>query len=98
MTNICIISGGMLGVSLIIYLSDHIVPVYRKIKRYLKKYVFGKRPIFSNPTVDIDQPIEIHYDYVVKTQAKRKVFTARNRRIIRLWRKFGLIGITALTP
>jgi hypothetical protein len=97
MTNICIIGGGMMGVSLIIYLSDHIVPFYRRIKRFFKKYMFGRKPIFSNPTVDIDQPVEVHYDYVSGVRTK-KIFTPRNRRIIKLWRKFGLIGITALTP
>ena len=57
-----------------------------------------KKQIFANPTVDIDQPVEIHYDYVERKDRKRKVFTPRNRRIIKLWKKFGLIGIAALTP
>jgi len=98
MTNICIITGGMLGVSLIIYLSDHIIPVYRAIKKVIKKYYYGGKQIFAKPTVDIDQPVEVHYDYVTRRDRKRKVFTPRNRRIIKLWKKFGLIGVAALTP
>jgi hypothetical protein len=98
MTNICIIAGGMLGVSLIIYLSDHIIPAYRSIKKFVKKHYHSKTQIFANPTADIDQPVEIHYAYHERKDRKRKVFTPRNRRIIKLWKKFGLIGIAALTP
>ncbi len=29
---------------------------------------------------------------------KRKRFTARNRRFVQIWRKFGLVGVAALTP
>jgi membrane protease YdiL (CAAX protease family) len=29
---------------------------------------------------------------------KRKTFTPRNRRIVRIWRKYGLMGIAFLTP
>jgi hypothetical protein len=98
MTNVSIIAGGMLGVSLIIYLSDHIIPSYRKVRHFVEKYFFPKKEIFTDPTVDVNQQIEVHYDYVERRDRKRKVFTPRNRRIIKLWRKFGLIGITALTP
>ena len=98
MTNVSIITGGMIGVSLIIYLSDHIIPVYRKIRSFFEKYLYGKKQIFANPTVDIGEQVEVHYEYVERRKRKRKVFTPRNRRIIRLWRKFGLIGIATLTP
>ena len=99
MTNISIIAGGMLGVSLIIYLSDHIVPFYRKARALFEKYFIGNKQIFANPTVDINSPVEVHYEYVEKkTDPRRKVFTPRNRRIVKLWRRFGLIGVTALTP
>ncbi len=98
MTNISIIAGGMLGVSIIIYLSEHIIPVYRKIKKIFQKYFYNKKQIFANLTVDTDQPLEVHYEYVERKNEKRKTFTPRNRRIIKLWKKFGLIGIAALTP
>ncbi|HWA33999.1 MAG TPA: hypothetical protein VG737_07715 [Cyclobacteriaceae bacterium] len=29
---------------------------------------------------------------------KRKRFTSRNRRFVQIWRKFGLVGVAALTP
>lgn len=34
----------------------------------------------------------------VKVTAKKKVFSKKNRRIVSVWRKFGVIGIAALTP
>lgn len=89
----------MLGVSIIIYLSDHIIPYYRRVKKYFRKHFYTTKQIFSKPTVDIDQQVEVHYDYVDHgTEKKRKIFTPRNRRIIRLWNNYGLIGIAALTP
>lgn len=98
MTNLAIITGGMLGVSIIIYLSEHIIPFYRKIKKIFKKYFYSKKQIFDSPTVDINQPLQVHYEYVERKDKVRRVFTPRNRRIIKLWKKFGLIGIAALTP
>lgn len=34
----------------------------------------------------------------VKTSPKKKLFTRKNRRLVRIWQKFGPIGIAALTP
>ncbi|MEZ5067446.1 MAG: hypothetical protein R2847_02715 [Bacteroidia bacterium] len=33
-----------------------------------------------------------------KKENKPKIFTKRNRRIITLWRKYGLFGIAFITP
>lgn len=34
----------------------------------------------------------------VKVSAKKKLFSRKNRRIVKIWQKFGPIGIAALTP
>ena len=33
-----------------------------------------------------------------RRKKKRKLFTTRNRRIVRIWRRFGLKGVAFLTP
>ncbi len=96
MTNIAIITGGMIGVALIIYLSEHLVPLYRRMRKRIEKYIYSKKQHFSDPSVDVNQHFEVHYEYI--TKERKKVFTPRNRRIVKLWKRFGLIGIAALTP
>jgi hypothetical protein len=54
--------------------------------------------MFSSPSVDVDTPLEIQYDYISSNTKPRKIFTPRTRNIVRLWNKYGLIGLAILTP
>jgi len=96
----CIV-GGMLGVVVFTYLAAPILRaehwVVRKLKTLYKKVVDNDRR-FSTPKADIDADIEIHYEYVEPSEIKRRVFTKRNRRIVRIWKSFGLAGIALITP
>ena len=64
MTNISIIAGGMIGVAIIIYLSEHIIPLYRKLRKIYYRNFSKKREIFADPTIDVNQQVEVNYNYV----------------------------------
>lgn len=93
--------GGMLGVFVFTYLSGPILRaehwVVRKSRESWNR-LFYPQQRFSPPKADIDTEVEIHYEYVERTQKKRRVFTKRNRRIVRIWKSFGLAGIALITP
>lgn len=91
----CVI-GGMLGVVVFSYFSKPIFQAWHWIIAGIKKMV-KKREVFSEPVADIDGNIEINYVYVKKDQ-KRKLFTPANRRIVKVWQRFGLLGIAFITP
>ncbi len=97
-TNLFSIFGGMLGVWVFLYLSKWILKLYRRLRaRYF--HVFNQNKIFDDPVVDVSGPIKIQYDYVLTNNPrKKKVFTPRNRRIIKIWQTYGLVGLAALTP
>ena len=97
-TNVFAIFGGMLGVWFFLYLSKWILRLYRKIRAYYFHVFKRKKQIFSDLVVDIDAPIEVRYDYVLSNRPKKRVFTTRNRRIIKIWQSYGLVGLAALTP
>ncbi|HNR49785.1 MAG TPA: hypothetical protein PKN14_11115 [Bacteroidia bacterium] len=91
--------GGMLGVFVFSFFSDQVAKLWTFIKNNISKTVGKKNKPFSNPTIDTDQKIKVNYTYVEsKKENKPKIFTKRNRRIITLWRKYGLFGIAFITP
>ncbi|MBK8363413.1 MAG: hypothetical protein IPL24_06905 [Bacteroidetes bacterium] len=55
--------------------------------------------MFSPPVADTPELLEIHYQYVESmVPPQKKIFTSRTRKIVRIWRKYGLVGLAALTP
>ncbi|CAN5466339.1 hypothetical protein BH11BAC1_BH11BAC1_20340 [soil metagenome] len=97
-TNLFSIFGGMLGVWFFLYLSKWLLRIYRKIRAwYFHVFQRKKDQGFSDLVVDVDAPIAVRYDYVLNSP-KKKVFTTRNRRIIKIWQSYGLVGLAALTP
>jgi hypothetical protein len=91
----CVI-GGMLGVVLFTFFSK---PLFRFWHFLKHKYhsLFRRKQIFSDPVADVESPVEIHYEYIAGSRPK-KIFTPRNRKIVRIWRKYGLFGIALITP
>ena len=61
------------------------------------RFAYPKDSYYSEPTVDSNQPMEVRYNYI-SSKKKKKLFTPRNRRIIRIWKKYGLWGVAWLTP
>jgi len=97
--NIAIVCGGMLGVVVFMSINQWLLKVYRQIRKKLHRVVNKrKRNLYSPPVADINVDVEIHYNYVEKTEWKHKVFTPRSRRLIRLWQTYGLVGLALLTP
>jgi hypothetical protein len=92
------IIGGMLGVFVFSFFSDQVAVFWNWIKSKIIKTV--KRPSqYSEPSTGQSENFKINYTYVEKESApKPKIFTKRNRRIITIWKKYGLFGIAFLTP
>jgi len=97
-TNIYTIIGGMLGVTVFMYFSEWIIRAYRNVKKFYRKSLMKGKEIFSPPVADIEEKVEIHYDYIEESKNKKRIFTRRSRRIVRIWKNYGLIGLAALTP
>jgi len=97
-TNLYSITGGMLGVVVFIYFSDWLLKAWKNIKKFLKR-LYGKRvDFFSPPVADTNSDIEIKYSYIEEAPRKKKIFTPLTRKFVRIWRRYGLIGVAALTP
>jgi len=95
-TNLFTIIGGMLGVSVVIYLSPYIMRFWYWLKLLYYKRYSKRDSYFSDPTVDVSQPMEVHYRYI--SGKKKKIFSPRSRRIVRLWKRYGFAGVAAITP
>lgn len=87
----------MLGVTLFTFFSEQITKAWHFLKRFLKNF-FKKNERFSEPVADIEGNVTIHYEYVEKSTEVKKIFTKKNRKIVTVWKKYGLIGIAFLTP
>ncbi|MFM7016648.1 MAG: hypothetical protein ACKOX3_10005 [Bacteroidota bacterium] len=91
------VTGGMLGVIVFTFFSDKIHQLWIHFKNKLKK-TFTNDQNYSEPKADVDTPIKIKYEYVNHHQESKKVFTKRNRRLVTIFKKYGLFGIAFLTP
>lgn len=91
----CVI-GGMLGVWVFTFFSLEIQVITGWIKRQLKKGV-KKTQLFSRPR-STEGDIEITYLIVDEHNPVKKVFSSRSRKFVRLWSKYGLVGVAFLTP
>lgn len=92
----CVI-GGMLGVWVFTFFSLEIQIMWDWIKHRFYRIVTPK-PIFSKPE-PTDETIEVSYTYVAGNAVpKRKIFSPRTRKFVRMWKKYGLIGVAFLTP
>lgn len=91
------VTGGLLGVLVFTFLSG---PFFQLEKWIVRKYhqLSRKKNRFSDPVTDTPEPLEVHYEYIDREARRRKVFTRRNRRIVKIWRSYGLTGIAIITP
>jgi hypothetical protein len=89
--------GGMLGVFVFTFFSNKIHQGWLMIKLKFKR-TFNSNSNYSEPVADVDTLVKIKYTYVDSHQQPKKVFTKRNRRIVTIFRKYGLFGIAFLTP
>lgn len=97
-TNLYAIIGGMIGVIVFMHVSEWLIELWDRVRFYFFRKKERRNALFSQPVADIEGNIEIHYKYVEKSMPSRKIFTRRNRRMVQIWRKYGLIGLAVLTP
>jgi hypothetical protein len=97
--NIYAIIGGMIGVTLFMHISDWLIGMWDRFRHFYFRQKKKTIEIFSKPVADTEEALEIHYQYVDShLPPPRKVFSSRSRRVVRIWKKYGLIGLAALTP
>ncbi len=97
-TNLYSILGGMIGVIIFMHFSEWLIELWDRVRLFFFKRKQRKNELFSPPVADSEEKLEIHYQYVETSMPARRIFTPRNRRMVKLWRKYGLIGLAALTP
>jgi hypothetical protein len=86
----------MLGVVVVMYISPYIMRLWYWIKFLYHKHFVKRDSYFSDPTVDISVPIEVHYRYISGKQ--KKIFSPRSRRMVRIWKRYGFTGVAIITP
>jgi hypothetical protein len=91
----CVI-GGMLGVWVFTFFSLEIQLTYHWVKRQLKK-ALTPQDLFSKPKATQDH-LEIKYELITSETTKKKIFSPRSRKFVKLWNRYGLIGVSFLTP
>jgi uncharacterized membrane protein YdcZ (DUF606 family) len=98
-TNLYAVLGGMLGVVFFMYCSEGAMYLWDRLRAfYFRKKSEFANP-FSDPVADVEDKLNIRYEYIDPNAVpKRKVFTPRTRRIVRVWSRYGLIGLAAITP
>ncbi len=99
-TNIYSIMGGMIGVIIFMHLSNWLMTLWDRLREaYFKNKRKRKRPtVFSEPIADIPEHLEIHYQYIEAATPPKKIFSRSSRRMVRIWKRYGLVGLAALTP
>lgn len=98
-TNLFAILGGMLGVVVFMYCSEGMIYLWDRLRLYYFRKKSDIASPFSTPVADVEESLDIRYDYIEEsTPPRRKVFTPRTRRIVRVWSRYGLIGLSAITP
>lgn len=97
-TTVYAIIGGMLGVIVFMYFSDAMLILWNRLRTYFFRRKKMREELFSPPVADVEGNLKIRYDYVDHNPPPRKIFTSRTRRIVRVWNRYGLIGLAAITP
>ena len=97
-TNVYAIMGGMIGVIIFMHISDWILRMYDKIRNYYFRSKRKKFELFSDPVADTEENIKINYQYIDHHVPPKRIFSRRSRRMVKIWKSYGLVGLAALTP
>lgn len=87
----------MLGVFTFTFFSPYLLTIWKRIIQFIRYGFKNRKETFSKPTTDTNPSIEVTYTYVSKNEEK-KIFTKRNRKLVKIWQKYGLAGIAIITP
>ncbi len=90
-TVIYCVLGGMLGVSVFTFFSIELQLIASWFKNKYKKVVAKSRATLQRGNRSETVEFSNQSDH-------KKLFTPRNRKFVRIWRKYGLIGVAFLTP
>jgi len=97
-TNIYAIIGGMIGVTIFMHISEWLVRMWDKVRNYYFRRKKKRTAMFSEPVADTEEKLEINYQYIEHDVPPKKIFSRRSRRMVKIWRQYGLMGLAALTP
>src|SRR5262249_47454042 len=97
-TNVYAILGGMIGVIVFMHFSEWLNDLWSGMMHFIKKRKARRQGLYSKPVTDTEQQIEIHYQYVEQSVSQKRIFTRQSRRMVRIWRRYGLMGLAGLTP
>lgn len=97
-TTVYAIIGGMLGVIVFMYFSDAMLIIWNRLRIYFFRRKKKREERFSPPVADVEGNLKIQYDYVDTSLPTRNIFSSRTRRIVRIWNRYGLFGLAAITP
>ncbi|MEI6815023.1 MAG: hypothetical protein WCL14_00325 [Bacteroidota bacterium] len=89
--------GGMIGVVAFSYFSDWLFQIWHYIRMHYFK-TFKRKELFSSHVADEEGKIDIKNSYIAATNKRKKVFTPKNRRLVRIWSDWGIMGIAFITP
>src|SRR5438046_1417373 len=96
-TNMYAIIGGMMGVLIFVHVSEWIYDLWHSIRDYLWKKNRQRQSLFSPPTADTRDDVVINYNYIDEPLKRpRRIFSSRSRKMVRIWKRYGLIGLAAL--
>lgn len=92
--------GGMAGVIIISYYTPKMVFLWNWMRNLWKEINTPqkKKEIFSQPDADVGSPLEVHYELVSGYKRDSKIFTRNSRRMVKVWQKWGLMGLALITP
>ncbi|MBK9049083.1 MAG: hypothetical protein IPN54_04155 [Bacteroidetes bacterium] len=90
-TVIYCVLGGMLGVSVFTFFSIELQLIASWFKNKYKKVIAKSRASLQRGSKAEIVEFTDHGEH-------KKLFTPRNRKFVRIWRKYGLIGVAFLTP
>jgi len=88
----------MIGVVVFAYLSDLIFKLWDIIKHSFLNTFSKRNETFSRPIADVEGKVSIKYSYIDSGKKKKKVFNPRNRRLVRIWSEWGILGLALITP
>lgn len=81
--------GGILGVFFFFYLSKLIILFFKKLTPIVKRFFKKTISFFKKESLEVQS---------IKNSSTKKVFTKKNKLILKTKKKFGLLGISVLTP
>lgn len=92
---ICAVIGGFLGVLVFVYFSKSLIFLWQS---FTHKLVKPENRVYHRGKHDQDGKLVSVYYYKSKKDHEKKPFNKRLRKILTIWNKYGILGLSILTP